>query len=100
MFARFEYFSDLPDQGASFILKRVIQIMCDNFVELVTLEISFYFGLVLSHYAKLHVIDDLIAAFVTSKRALSHLELSSHLQPRTVISKKYAIAFIKHGLPV
>lgn len=100
MFAGFEYFSYLPDQSASFILKRVIQIMCDNFVEFVALEISFYFGLVLSHYAKLHVIDDLVAAFVTSKWAVSHLELSSHLQPRTVIRKKYAVAFVKHGLPV
>ena len=100
MLARLEYLSDLPDQRASFIFKWVIKILCDNNVEFVALEINFYFGLVLSHYPKLAVIDDLVAALVASKRTISHLELSSHLQSRTVVCKKNTIAFLDDVLPV
>lgn len=78
----------MPDEGAPFVLERVVQVMGDDFVQLAALEVGYDFGFVLPHDPEFVGVDDLVTAFVEVELALTHLQLALDLQAWAVVGKE------------
>jgi len=82
----------LPDEGAPFVLERVVEVRGYNFVQLHSLHVDRYFGLVLPHNPESIGVDNFVAALVGTKFALPHLDLGLDFESGVVVGVEHAVA--------